>query len=125
MGGFEARERASINLKAGNNTLEISLPLAKVTEDVSVRPEEKVSASQGFGNVLTEADIAALPDDPEEMEEALRRMAGPGAALRVNGFTGGRLPPKSQIRQIRFQMNPYAAEYHEAGRISIDVFTKP
>ena len=35
------------------------------------------------------------------------QMAGPGATMRVNGFTGGRLPPKSQIRQIRFRMNSY------------------
>jgi hypothetical protein len=45
--------------------------------------------------------------------------------LRVNGFRGGQLPPKSQIRQIRFRMNSYAAENHDAGGIGIDVLTKP
>jgi hypothetical protein len=45
--------------------------------------------------------------------------------MRVNGFSGGRLPPKSQIRQIRFVMNPYAAEFHESQPVFIDVQTKP
>lgn len=122
--GFETVER-TLKLKPGANQVELRLPLARLSEDVAVTPEEKVSAGLGFGTVLTAAEIAALPDDPEEMEEALRRIAGPGAMLRVNGFSGGRLPPKSQIRQIRFQTNPYAAEYHQAGHIAIDVFTRP
>lgn len=122
--GFEARER-TLMLRPGANKLELHLALAGVSEDVSVAPDERVSASAGFGNVLTQAEIAALPDDPEELEAALRQMGGPGAVLRIDGFSGGHLPPKSQIRQIRFQMNPYSAEFHEAGRISIDVITKP
>jgi len=73
----------------------------------------------------SDLQIAALPDDPEQFEQALRSMAPPGAPIRVNGFRGGKLPPKSQIRQIRFRMNPYAAENHEADFMSIDVFTKP
>ena len=52
-------------------------------------------------------------------------MAGPGAVIRVNGFSGGRLPPKSQIREIRFRLNPYAAENHNAGSVSVEIFTKP
>ena len=52
-------------------------------------------------------------------------MAGPGATMRVNGFTGGRLPPKSQIRQIRFRMNSFDAENHEGGGFGIDIITKP
>jgi hypothetical protein len=43
------------------------------------------------------------------------RMAGPGAQIFVNGFRGGRLPPKDQIQQIRFHTNSFSAEYHEAG----------
>ncbi|HEX6738353.1 MAG TPA: carboxypeptidase regulatory-like domain-containing protein, partial [Vicinamibacteria bacterium] len=122
--GFETQER-QVPLRAGANAVEITLPLARRVEDVSVRPDDRASASQGFGSVLTAAEIAALPDDPEELEEALRRLGGPDAVLRVNGFSGGRLPPKSQIREIRFQMNPYSAEFHEAGHGRIDIITKP
>jgi hypothetical protein len=122
--GFETRER-SLAPTPGKHEVELTLPLARLSEDVAVKPDERASASQGFGSVLTAAEIAALPDDPEELEELLKRMAGPGAVLRVNGFSGGRLPPKSQIRQIRFQMNPYSAEYHEAGHPRVDIVTKP
>jgi hypothetical protein len=75
--------------------------------------------------VLTEAQLAMLPDDPDEFEEVLRSMAGPGARFRVNGFGGGKLPPKNQIREIRFRTNQWAAENHEAGFVSVDIFTKP
>ncbi|MBK5255421.1 MAG: TonB-dependent receptor [Vicinamibacteria bacterium] len=66
-----------------------------------------------------------MPDDPDEFEAAIRAIAGPQAATRVNGFSAGRLPPKAQIRRIRFVMNPYAAEFHESQPVFIDVQTKP
>src|SRR6185436_17922481 len=71
------------------------------------------------------AEIQELPDDPDEMERILKEMAGPGAVMRVNGFRGGRLPPKDQIAQIRFHRNMFAADTHEPGFISVDVVTKP
>ena len=59
------------------------------------------------------------------MAEQLMQMAGPGAQLFIDGFRGGRLPPKDQIQQIRFHTNSYAAEYHEAGMVRIEVITRP
>jgi hypothetical protein len=127
--GFEARELDKVTLKAGSNHVEVRLTVAGVKEEVVIKQDEREKATDprgnAFTNVLTEDQIAALPDDPEEFEAAIRSMAGPGAPLRVNGFRGGKLPPKSQIRQIRFRMNPYAAENHEADFVSIDVYTKP
>ena len=52
-------------------------------------------------------------------------MAGPGAQIFVDGFRGGRLPPKDQIQQVRFRTNSYAAEYHDAGMVRVEVITKP
>jgi len=43
----------------------------------------------------------------------------------VNGFRGGRMPPKDQIQQIRFHTNSFSAEYHQAGMIRVEVITKP
>jgi hypothetical protein len=127
--GFETRDIADGLLKPGTNRSEVRLQVAGVKEEVDVKQHEREKASDPRGNtfttVLTPEQIAALPDDPEEFEAAIRNMAGPGATLRVNGFRGGKLPPKSQIREIRFRMNPYAAESHESGFMSIDVFTKP
>jgi hypothetical protein len=121
--GFEPWEK-KLKVRDGRVSVEARLKLAKLAEDVSVSPDE-ASSTGGYKTTLTAADIANLPDDPDELEAALRAIAGPQAAMRVNGFSGGRLPPKSQIRQIRFVMNPYAAEFHESQPVFIDVQTKP
>ena len=127
--GFTAREFKDCNLKAGNNRLSASLEVAGANEVeiVSEDKAEKASDSRAAAltSTLTPEQIAKLPDDPEEMEQALRQMAGPGATLRVNGFAGGRLPPKNQIREIRFKLNPFAAESHESSFFGIEIFTKP
>jgi hypothetical protein len=55
----------------------------------------------------------------------LNEMAGPGATIRVDGFRGGRLPPKSQIRSIRFSRDMFAAENHGGGLVFVDLVTQP
>jgi hypothetical protein len=114
-----------VTLKKGSNAVSVRLPLANLNEEVVVRQDESDRRGNSFVQTLEPAEIAELPDDPDELEQVLMQMAGPGAVLRVNGFRGGQLPPKSQIRQIRFRMNSYAAENHDAGGIGIDVLTKP
>src|SRR4030095_15896577 len=94
---------------------------------VSPNKREKMTdpRSDTFATVLTEEQIANLPDDPDEMKKELERMAGPGAIFLVDGFGGGRLPPKSQIRRIRIRRNAFAPEYHEAGAAYVEIMTKP
>ncbi len=127
--GFEAQIIDPVTLHAGANTLSVKLNIANVQDELEVKQDKREAAldprGDGFSSVLTEAQLAMLPDDPDEFEEVLRSMAGPGARFRVNGFGGGKLPPKSQIREIRFRTNQWAAENHEAGFISVDIFTKP
>ena len=55
----------------------------------------------------------------------LTEMAGPGGAIRVDGFRGGKLPPKSQIRSIRFTSGMFAAENHGGGMMFVDISTAP
>ena len=126
--GFGPRTIKGVNLKPGPNQLEVRLEVARVEEEVVVGQDKREAASDprnAFATVLTEEQIAQLPDDPEEFEQAIRNMAGPGANFRVNGFRGGKLPPKNQIREIRFRTNAYAAESHESSFISVDIYTKP
>ena len=127
--GFEARTITDVRVKAGDNRREIALAIEKVSQSVSVGRDASTAASDPrsdrFGNVLSKAQIDALPDDPDEMEKALMEMAGPGAVLRVDGFRGGKLPPKSQIRSIRFSSAMFAAENHSAGHTFIDIGTQP
>jgi hypothetical protein len=127
--GFETFVRPALAVSAGANQAEVRLEVAAVSEEVTVSrsEQEKKVDPQGpaFSNILTEAQIAQLPDDPEELEQALNTLAGPGATIRVNGFRGGKLPPKSHIKEIRFRLNPYAAENHETGFGFVDITTKP
>ncbi len=116
---------AFLKVKKGSNKVTLELPLAELNEQVIVTTQDGDTRGNGFVTQLTEQEIAELPDDPDELQQVLEQMAGPGATFRVNGFTGGRLPPKSQIRQIRFRMNSFDAEYHEGGGFGIDIITKP
>ena len=43
----------------------------------------------------------------------------------MNGFQGGRLPNRDQIRSIRFRQNNYAADNHDAGRSQVEIITRP
>jgi hypothetical protein len=127
--GFKARDIDIQDVRAGSNRTEVTLEIDPIQVDVEVSEEARTRNSDpngpAFTNVLTAEQIAQLPDDPEEFENAINQLAGPGAQMRVNGFRGGKLPPKSQIREIRFRLNPYAAENHDAGFGFVDIITKP
>jgi hypothetical protein len=127
--GFESRTLTDVRVRTGDNRRELTLPIEKVAESVAVGRDPAAAAadpkSDRFSNVLTRQQIEALPDDPDEMEEVLKQMAGPGAVLRMDGFRGGKLPPKSQIRSIRFSQAMFAAENHSAGHTFVDISTQP
>jgi hypothetical protein len=74
--------------------------------------------------------LDALPDDPDDLEADLEALAGPAAGpggnqIFIDGFTGGRMPPKASIREIRINSNPFSAEYDKLGYGRIEILTKP
>lgn len=92
---------------------------------LSVDPDSNASATTISGK-----DLEALSDDPDELQSELSALAGPaagpqGGQIYVDGFTGGQLPPKSSIREIRVNQNPFSAEYDRIGYGRVEVFTKP
>ena len=114
--------------------LDVQLVLAPVEETVTVKspnPPLSLEPQNNAGAIVIKgADLDALPDDPDEMAEALQALAGPaagpnGGQIFIDGFTGGRLPPKSAIREIRLNANPFSAEYDRPGFGRIEIFTKP
>ena len=127
--GFESRTIPDVRVRAGDNRREVTLPIEKIAESVAVGRDPATAASdpksERFSNVLSKDQIDALPDDPDEMEKVLKDMAGPGATIRVDGFRGGKLPPKSQIRSIRFSSAMFGAENHSAGHTFVDIATQP
>lgn len=130
--GFDVVSLRDYRVRAGDNRRTIVLPLKKVAEDLVVGRDKQTAGldprGNAFSTVLTREQIAALPDDPDEMEAALKAMAPPGAVVRIDGFTGGKLPPKSQIRSIRLpRMDQMAPQNHGGigGMMHIDVMTQP
>ena len=83
--------------------------IAADNRELNTEPENNAGAV-----VLKGEDIDALPDDPDDMAAALQALAGPsagpnGGQIFVDGFTGGRLPPRASIREIRINSNPFSA----------------
>jgi hypothetical protein len=128
--GFQSAASTGIRVRAGQTvSRELTLALERVDESVAVGRDPATNASDPnsgrFDTVLGKEQIDALPDDPDEMQKVLEEMAGPGATIRVDGFRGGKLPPKAQIRSIRFSRDPFAAEHHGGGMIHVDIVTQP
>ncbi len=98
---------------------------AEMGPSLSVEPDNNATALTIKGD-----DLAALPDDPDDLSDALQALAGPGAgpnggAIYIDGFSGGQLPPKESIREIRINQNPFSAEYDRLGFGRIEILTKP
>jgi len=125
--GFEPFEEP-LTLRRGTNDATVTLVIAGFKEEVIVA--DTAATDDRRGNSLTttleEKDIAELPDDPEELAQVLDQMTGgAGAVFQVNGFRGGALPPRDEIRQIRFRINSFSADNHDAGRVQVQIITRP
>src|SRR6201999_84566 len=94
-------------------------------------PAVSVDPSQNAGAlVLRGTDLQALSDDPDDLQADLQALAGPsagpsGGQIYIDGFTGGTLPSKDSIREIRINQNPFSPEYDKLGYGRIEIFTKP
>jgi hypothetical protein len=124
--GFVAFE-APLTLKRGATNETVTLEIEGFKAEVEVTQASAPEASKSTSTTaLSQEEIDALPDDPEELADALSALAGPGGAtFFMNGFSGGRLPNRDQIRSIRIRQNNYAADNHDAGRSQIEIVTRP
>ena len=133
--GFALSTEQNVAISAGqaqqfNIALEIEVEKQKLEvqdENVTVNTNASDNAS---AIVIKGKDLDALPDDPDELEQDLQALAGPsagpnGGQIYIDGFTGGQLPPKSSIREIRINQNPFSSEYDKLGYGRIEIFTKP
>jgi hypothetical protein len=133
--GFATYENIDVEIAADqiqrvNVALTIAVEEQKVqvsdtTPLVDVNPANNASAV-----VISGKELEALPDDPDELLTDLQALAGPsagpnGGQLYIDGFTAGQLPPKSSIREIRINQNPFSSEYDKLGYGRIEIFTKP
>jgi hypothetical protein len=124
---------ADVDVAPGRNDLgKITLGVSLEKEEVTVASEAPVNVDDASAGaiVLKGKDLEALPDDPDELAAALSALAGPsvgpnGGQILIDGFEGGRIPPKDSIREIRVNDNPLTAERDQPGFGGIQIFTKP
>ncbi|HWC96075.1 MAG TPA: carboxypeptidase regulatory-like domain-containing protein [Candidatus Sulfopaludibacter sp.] len=126
---------AKVSLHGGTQTLNLVLRVASMVEKVTVRESAAPSLSTDSTNnasalVLRGDDLAALSDDPDDLAADLQALAGPsagpnGGSIFIDGFSGGELPAKESIREIRINQNPFSPEYDKLGYGKIEIFTKP
>lgn len=133
--GFTVYENDNVVVTTGQ-PLRLNIPMTIEVEEQKIQvsdtaPTLDVNPANNAGAiVISGKELEALPDDPDELLTDLQALAGPsagpnGGQLYIDGFTAGQLPPKSSIREIRINQNPFSAEYDKLGYGRIEVFTKP
>ncbi len=133
--GFAALSLHDIMVFSDRTTPEnVTLQLPVEQQQVQVN-DQALSVDTSADNnasaiVIKGKDLDALSDDPDELQNELAALAGPaagpnGGQIYIDGFTGGQLPPKSSIREIRINQNPFSAQYDKLGYGRIEILTKP
>ena len=131
---FGLYENTQVEIKANERAeLTATLTVDAIQEQVQVNTNEQVSTdtdNNADATIIKGAALDALPDDPDDLEAALQALAGPsagpnGGQIYIDGFTGGTIPPKDSIREIRINQNQFSAEYDRLGFGRVEILTKP
>jgi carboxypeptidase family protein len=124
-----------ISLKPGAQTFNLQLSVFLPEQKITVEENAEARVSTEAGNnasaqVLRGEDLDSLGDSPEDLAADLLLLAGPsagpsGGQIFIDGFSGGQLPSKASIREIRINQNPFSPEYERLGFGRIEILTKP
>ncbi len=119
-------EPVPITLVSGTQTLNLRLSVAPVSERVEVGTDAPPTVgaepeSNATALVVRGSDLDALSDDSEDLMADLQALAGPsagphGGPVYVDGSSGGELPSKGSIREVRINQNPFSPEYVDRDR---------
>jgi hypothetical protein len=133
--GLILRQPAKTNLTAGSHVLNLLLNVVGEKQQVTVEENgaptvSTDAASNASAVVLQGKDLDALSDNPDDLAVDLQALAGPaagpnGGSIYIDGFSGGQLPPKEAIREIRINQNPFSPEYDRLGLGRIEILTRP
>ena len=133
--GFSIYENAEVEIAPAKvQQLDIILKVTIEEQKVTVAADSRNLSTEADNNagaiVLKGDDLDSLPDDPDDLAAALQALAGPsagpnGGQIFIDGFSGGRLPPRAAIREIRVNSNPFSAEYDRLGLGRIEILTRP
>src|SRR5258706_3719701 len=123
--GFDALEIAEFSVRAGARvTRDVEVNIAAFADQLDVAPAaDDQQLLNAFTSQLTDDQITALLDDPDELAQLLEQLVGADAEIRVDGFAGGKLPPGAQIQEVRIKYDAAAA--NGGGGPRIEIRTQP
>lgn len=122
--GFKTFKK-NIEIKKGQNKIEVQLELEEITANINIeRSEREKRIDEVMGGYLSEKEIASLPESGEDIKEELQKRYGDDVLIRIDGdFEGSQVPSRAEISSIKVIRNTFDAEFHEVGRIIIDIRT--
>ena len=130
--GFRTYWRHGMNVSARTQPLSIKLEIAATEEQVDVGGNNNLSTDSSSNKnamVFSGDKLDQFSDDPTIMTQQLNALGGIDPTqppqLYVDGFSGGQMPPKESIREIRINQNPLSAQYDNFGQGRIEILTKP
>jgi hypothetical protein len=112
--------------------LDAALNVATQSEVVNV-PIDNASSTSADDNhsamVFKSTELETFSDDDATFQQQLLAIAGGDPSqppnVYVDGFSGGQIPPKDSIREVRINQNPFSAQYQDLGFGRVEIFTKP
>ena len=125
--GFDPLPRT---VRVGSQPLTISLHLVITTANTQVNVSSGdaggTAADQNTSALVFKGEqLDTLSSDDSTMQMEVQAMAGGSGQIYVDGFSGGRFPPKDTIREIRINQNPFSPQYEDLGYGRIEILTKP
>jgi carboxypeptidase family protein len=131
--GFQTYVRNEIKVSATTAPLKVVLAVEAVNESTEVPAENRgvsVDPDQNLAGIVIDEKMIQeiLPDNEDEMTEFLQALAGGtgNAQIYVDGFAGGRLPPREAIMRIRINQNLFSPEFSGGGADGrIEIVTRP
>jgi hypothetical protein len=129
------RQPQAVSLRGGTQVVNLRLMVASTVQQIVVEENAWPAVSLEAANnasavVLRGDDLAALSDNPEDLQSDLEALAGPsagpsGGQIYIDGFSSGDIPPKESIREVRINQNPFSPEFDKLGLGRIEILTKP
>jgi hypothetical protein len=130
--GFSANTTEIIVSNSGTPVrVAVDLRIAVRQEDIFV-PVDTGTTTAADDNasalVFRGVDLDAFSNDDATFQKELLALAGgDGKApnIFVDGYSGGRIPPKSAIASVRINRNLFSAAYDTFGQGRVEISTKP
>lgn len=130
--GFNTVQQSlTLDDTAPPRSLTFKLSVAANAEEVEVQSQDAQSDTSGGQALVLKGNVlGTLSDNPSTLQQQLQALVGGSedgqqAQFHIDGFSGGRFPPKDSIREVRVNQNGYSAQFDQRGNSIIDIFTKP